>query len=381
MPSLFYFAALAAAAAVVSSRAIAPRQWDSWGGLEYNASHDPALAPPFLNDLAKSKGKLWFGTAADIPGPEQQNQEYMTILNDTKIFGQLTPANYMKFEYTEPEQNVFNYTGGDVILDIAEAHGKYVRCHNLVWVSQLPDWVTNGNWTNATLIPVMENHIKTLITHWGDRCYSWDVVNEALASNGSFSASIWYDIIGPEYFFLAYQFATEAVKAAGLKTKLYYNDYGIENPGNKTTATAALISELQARGIQIDGVGLESHFEVDATPSQAQQIEAMETFTALGVDVARTEIDVRFLSLPPNATGLAIQAQNYYDTVSSCMQVDACIGMTVWDFDDQYSWIPQTFAGEGDADLYWANFTRKPAYNACAEAILGQACAGCLSSY
>ena len=53
-------------------------------------------SPPYLNDLAQQRGKLWFGTAADIPGPEQQDEQYMTILNDTNIFGQLTPANYMK---------------------------------------------------------------------------------------------------------------------------------------------------------------------------------------------------------------------------------------------------------------------------------------------
>jgi GH35 family endo-1,4-beta-xylanase len=48
----------------------------------------------------------------------------------------------------------------------------------------------NGNWTAKTLTAVMKNYIQTLITHWGRRCYSWDVVNEALASDGSFSSSI-----------------------------------------------------------------------------------------------------------------------------------------------------------------------------------------------
>jgi hypothetical protein len=52
--------------------------------------------PPYLNELAQKHEKLWFGTAADIPGPEQQDEGYMSILNDTKIFGEITPANYMK---------------------------------------------------------------------------------------------------------------------------------------------------------------------------------------------------------------------------------------------------------------------------------------------
>ena len=49
-----------------------------------------------LNDYAKETGKAYFGTAADIPGPEQQDDAYMEQLNNTHDFGQLTPANYMK---------------------------------------------------------------------------------------------------------------------------------------------------------------------------------------------------------------------------------------------------------------------------------------------
>ena len=49
-----------------------------------------------LNDLAKATGKLYLGTAADIPGPELSDVGYMTVLNNSHEFGQLTPANYMK---------------------------------------------------------------------------------------------------------------------------------------------------------------------------------------------------------------------------------------------------------------------------------------------
>jgi len=337
------------------------------------------LAPPYLNDLARAAGKLWFGSSTDQPGTgEDDNILYQTILNDTDIFGQITPANYMKFFATEPEQGVFNFTGGQVAVDIATDHGKYLRCHNLVWVSQLSDWVINGTWTAETLTAVMQNHIQTLITHWQDVCYSWDVVNEALAANGSFASSIWYDTIGPEYFFLAYQFAQEAVEATGKDIKLFYNDYGIEDTGNKTQATYALIKEVQSRGIRIDGVGLESHFEVGGTPSLEEQVAAKQGYVALGLEVAITELDVRFVEANlTNATAFALQAQNYYDTVSSCVQVDGCIGITVWDFDDQYSWIPSSFPGQGAADLYNADFTRKPAYYAVGEALQGLPCSVC----
>ncbi|EXJ57544.1 hypothetical protein A1O7_07892 [Cladophialophora yegresii CBS 114405] len=340
------------------------------------------LAAPYLNDLAQAAGKLWFGTATDQPGTgEDTNILYQTILNNTHIFGQITPANAMKFVSTEPEQNVFNYTGGDIDVAIAQDHGKYLRCHNLVWATQISDFVLDGNWSADELTAIMQNHISNVVAHFGGACYSWDVVNEALNSNGTFSPSVWYDTIGPEYFYLAFQFAQEAVDAlpAGTpKPKLYYNDYGIEAPGNKSTATENLVKELQARNIRIDGVGLESHFEVGGTPSLEDQIAQKEAYVALGVEVVITELDIRFTQAnATNSTGFAQQAQDYYDTVESCMEVDGCVGITVWDFDDQYSWIPSTFPGEGAATLYNADFTRKPAYYAVGDALQGVPCSVC----
>jgi endo-1,4-beta-xylanase len=72
---------------------------------------------------------------------------------------------------------------------------------------------------------------------------------------------------------------------------LYYNDYNIEYPGPKATAAQEnIVKFLQADGIRIDGVGLQSHFIVGETPSLATQVENMEAFTALGVEVAVTEV-------------------------------------------------------------------------------------------
>jgi len=89
MHSTHLLAAIAAAVTTVNAipASAPPVVIDKYG---------PATGPPYLNDLIRAKGKLWFGTATDIPGPEQQDQEYMTILNNTHLFGQLTPANSMK---------------------------------------------------------------------------------------------------------------------------------------------------------------------------------------------------------------------------------------------------------------------------------------------
>lgn len=58
-----------------------------------------------LNDAAKAKGKLWFGTAADIPGAERKDKYYMAEFNNTHDFGEATPANIMKVSPTFQQFN------------------------------------------------------------------------------------------------------------------------------------------------------------------------------------------------------------------------------------------------------------------------------------
>lgn len=114
---------------------------------------------------------------------------------------------------------------------------------------------------------------------------------------------------------------------------LQYNDYNIEYPGPKSTAALGIVSMLQEAGLRIDGVGLQSHFVAGSTPTIDQQISNMEAFTALGVDVAITELDVRLL-LPSNTTNLQQQSKDYEASVGACVQVEGCVGITVWDFWD-----------------------------------------------
>ncbi|CCD53493.2 hypothetical protein ACHAPC_007596 [Botrytis cinerea] len=315
------------------------------------------LAYGQLDTLAKAAGLKYFGSATD--NGELTDTQYTAILSNNSQFGQITPGNTQKWQYIEPTQNTFSYTKGDVVVDFAEKNDQILRCHNLCWYNQLPSWVTSGTWTNETLIAVLKNHIKNEVTYYKGKCYAWDVVNEAFNDDGTWRSFVFYDTIGPEYIPIAF----ETAALYDPDVKLYYNDYNIESSGAKATATLNLVKSLQARGIKIDGVGLQAHFIVGSTPSESALATTLKSFTALNVEVAYTELDVRFSSLPPTTAGLAQQGVDYANTVNACLSVDGCVGITIWDFTDAYSWIPSTFSGQGDACLWYANYTVHPAYN------------------
>ena len=217
----------------------------------------------------------------------------------------------------------------------------------------------------------MQAHITSEVTHYKGQCYAWDVVNEALNDDGTYRAWELYNVIGPAYIPLAF----EAAAAADPSVKLYYNDYNIENAGAKATAAQNLVKTIKAYGAKIDGVGLESHFIVGETPSTSSQASNMAAFTALGVEVAVTELDVR-QTLPETSAQDQQQAKDYVSTVQACLQTKNCVGVTVWDFDDKYSWVPSTFSGQGAADLYSSSLQPKPAYTSVLSALNAAATAG-----
>jgi hypothetical protein len=153
------------------------------------------------------------------------------------------------------------------------------------------------------------------VTHYKGQCYAWDVVNEAFNDDGTYRTDVFYNTIGPEYIPIVF----ETAAAADPSVKLYYNDYNIESPGSKATSALNLVQSHKARGIKIEGAGLQVHFIVGETPSLVTQTANLESFTALGVEVAYTELDTRHPSLPPSTSALAQQATDYYNTVSACL--------------------------------------------------------------
>lgn len=228
------------------------------------------------------------------------------------------------------------------MMKLAKANDQIVRCHALVWHVDNPGWLTNRQWGRDELIGVLQNHIDNVVKHWGSDCYAWDVVNEAFNDDGSLRSTIWKDSIGDDYIEIAFRAARDAAPA---QVKLYYNDYGIERPNPKTAATLALARDLKEKGL-LDGIGFQAHFTMGDTPSEQEQMDNLAQFTALDVDVAYTELDIR-TDMPIEDAEKPLHTREYRDSVAACVRTPRCVGVTLWDFVDSYSWVPEVFPGQG----------------------------------
>lgn len=165
---------------------------------------------------------------------------------------------------------------------------------------------------------------------------------EVIDDDGTFRQDVFFNATGTRYISAAFH----AARKADPHAKLYANEFNIEGPGPKSSAYLKFIKALKEEGVPIDGLGIQSHLIVGQLPPNIT--ETLEAFTKLGIEIALTELDIR-MPLPATQEMIAQQRRDYETIVSACNALKRCIGVTVWDFTDKYSWIPGTFPGEGAA--------------------------------
>ncbi|GAB7193195.1 hypothetical protein NUM3379_39040 [Kineococcus sp. NUM-3379] len=288
---------------------------------------------------ADNKGR-YFGTA--LTAGKLNDATYTTIAN--REFNMVTAENEMKLDATEPQQNVFTFTQGDQIVNWATTRGKKVRGHTLAWHSQQPAWMANMGGT--ALRNAMLNHVTKVATHYRGKIHSWDVVNEAFA-DGSTGARRDSNLqrTGNDWIEAAFR----AARAADPGAKLCYNDYNTDNWAHaKTQAVYTMVRDFKARGVPIDCVGFQAHFN-SGNPVPSNYHTTLSNFAALGVDVQITELDIE-------GSGTS-QSDQYKGVVQACLAVTRCTGISVWGVRDTDSWrasgTPLLFDGSGN---------KKPAY-------------------
>ena len=325
--------------------------------------------------------QLRIGTAAtplDISDPTLSQ-----ITSDQ--FSVLTPENEMKWQVVEPQQGTFNWTGADNLVNFAETHQARVRGHTLVWHNQLPNWLTqgvaSGSISDSQLRDLLHQHITTEVSRYRGRIWQWDVANEMFTDSNPSQINpndFWISHLGSGIIADAFRWA----KAADPHALLCYNDYNIAGEDGSNAKFAAVFSMVQtllAQGVPIDCVGDQGHLDLQFGFNPDRMTQDLQEFASLGLKVAITEADVRTFvettdsnqtpivsrtDSTPNHTANPAGADWYDGMLQSCLAVQACISFTVWGFDDSESWVPGTFHGEGDADLYDVNLNPKPQYTA-----------------
>lgn len=275
----------------------------------------------------------------------------------TQHFNAVTPENAMKAEVVHPEWDKYDFTLADQLVDYARRRKMEVNGHTLIWHSQLPDYVKTLKDADSVRL-FFTSHIQTVASRYKGKVATWDVVNEALNEDGSMRKTIFLDKLGEDYVVEAFRLAQKAAPG----TKLYYNDYNIEEPAKRAGAIR-LIRKIQAAGVRIDGVGIQGHWNVNDIPLKEID-DAIREFSALGLEVSFTELDISVLPNPfrSNTANVGDRAaynakmNPYPDALPDSVQERLADGygkvfriflkhrdqisrVTLWGVTDRYSWL------------------------------------------
>lgn len=333
------------------------------GHQEPNVPGDPLTFTPAS---AAKKAGLLAGTAVAY-GPLVSEEVYRNTI--AAEFNYVTPENEMKWGSLQntSNQRAWTFEQADAIVDFAKQHNLKVKGHALVWHSQAPSFITDSL-KKHELDKLVKDHVTKTMSHFSGDIYAWDVVNEAVADDGSgLRDSVFSRLLGPDFISKAFR----QTRSADKKPRLIYNDYGTEHLGAKSDALLALMQDLVKRQVPVDEVGFQAHFDARFAPSKEELIANFDRFGQLGLDVNISELDVRVAQIAGNmAHKLAVQKEIYKRVAAACAEADNCTAITTWGFTDKHSWV-DSFFGADDPLLFDENYQKKPAYFGFVDGLLG----------
>jgi endo-1,4-beta-xylanase len=364
------------------------------------------------------------GTASRRRTQEQLDKDIALVKAQ---FNQIVAENDMKWMHIHPREGADGYDFGpaDAFVNFGSSHNMELAGHTLVWHAQTPNWVFSGTnpppagtdapspapaansdpaVTNAAgpggfgcgpgrgrftgprasreeLLERMRDHIHTVVGRYKGKIKVWDVVNEAIADNGTnvLRNSLWLEIIGPDYIAKAFEYAHEADPAAILR----YNDYGLENPA-KRRKLITLIQSLQEQKVPVMAIGSQAHLNVSTSFESMDQ--ALTEMATLGLPIHITELDVNSAQSGQRGTGADIAAndattqgglvddanQKLADAYAGLFRAfvkhrDSVGIVTFWGANDANSW-----RARGRPLLFDANAEPKPAFDAVIRVATGQ---------
>jgi endo-1,4-beta-xylanase len=342
-----------------------------------SSSSSASSVTPLKSIAVAPQNQFLIGVA--VAGGDDVNSPVTNIARQTVVkthFDSIVAENIMKMRFLHPTETTFSYTDADALVNFAISNNIKVHGHTFIWHNdyQVPAWMTNYVGDAAAWKTMLDNHVSQIAGHFSGKVMSWDVVNEAIddASPAGYRNSLFYQKLGKDYIKNAFV----AARAADGAADLYYNDYNIEDgTSSKTAFMLAMIDELKAANVPINGVGFQMHV-TRTYPAIANIEAAFKAVVDRGLKVRISEMDVRVNNGSTVLTSLSpadaeSQKQRYKEIVAAYKKVVPISqrgGITFWGINDGTSWLISFYNRPEWPLLFNDDFTTKPAFDGVAEA-------------
>ncbi len=129
--------------------------------------------------LLNNGSRTDFKFGCDTRGYFQMNKQ-LFLERFVELFDYATITHYLIGDFVdfEPNEGQKQFAERDELLTILKQHNIVVEGRPLYWVHTwvTPEWLKNKSYSQ--LLTYLEDHIKTVVGHYGDDIAVWEVVNE-----------------------------------------------------------------------------------------------------------------------------------------------------------------------------------------------------------
>jgi endo-1,4-beta-xylanase len=299
------------------------------------------------------------GVAVDVSKLIRDN-EYRDLI--TSEFNSITAEQCMKASVLHPVKDNYNFQETDYLMEFCKKHNKRLHGHTLLWHKGNPKWIEKFKGDKHTWELMLQDHIQTIVGHCRGAVKSWDVVNEAFNDDGTLRDNIWLRNIGPDYIEKCFVYASSADPSA----ILFYNDFDLESRPEKLSAVLKYFGALKAKGIRIDGIGMQMHISINFPYLTDINLAAMQ-IEDKGFLVHYSEFDVSLVKTGKlwmlNKHLLKQQENRIKSIVSGYRKLNknSRFGITFWGLSDADSWLTEK-NGNDRPLLFDSRYRAKPAY-------------------
>lgn len=325
----------------------------------------PNLPSPPLKQLAAAHG-VQLGV---LTHPHDlDHQPFTDVL--TSQYSMLTSDRNLHWDKLRPSPTEYDWTSLDRLVDFAAQNNLTVQGHHLIWDEDdsLPEWLKDGQYSKDQVLSYMHEHISTVVGRYKGRIQEWSVVNEPFtrARHVYGLDSWWYDATGRNTDYIDQAFV--AARTADPQAKLILNDFNNEVQNEISDAQYAYMKQAKARGIPIDGIGMQIHVDASQPPSKEAMAANMRRFADLGYSTYITEFDISSVTVEGDAQYKAqLEAQITADVVRACVESQSCVSFTVFGMTDIRNMFSFTHRRER-SNLLTTRYQPKPAFYAFREA-------------
>ena len=285
----------------------------------------------------------------------------------------------------------------NVVVNVVEEEPA-AKPHRAVSISYEPK---SAEEKKAALLGAMEDWIKEAMTHMGDNCTSWDVINEPIGDDGTFRGIdggwmsgdavpventesgltlnwanesrnghfYWGYYIGMDYAVKAFQYARQYMKN---DAKLYVNDYNLETSDRKRAKLIEFVKYIDDNGGKVDGIGTQMHVQKSITKEQVDKM--FKELAATGKLIRITELDVALGTEAKTLADYELQGEVYHMILTSYFEnvpEPQQGGITIWSLTDAPEEHEYWLNGD-EPNLFDASYGRKIAYKRVCDAIAGR---------